>query len=44
MKLPSVAKRLAKNRSLKVKAQAIAKDAAGTVTTKTAGITLKFPR
>jgi len=44
VKLPSVAKRLAKNRSLKVKAQAIAKDAAGTVTTKTANLTLKFPR
>ena len=44
MKLPSVAKRLAKNRSLKVKAQAIAKNAAGTVTTKTANVTLKFPR
>ena len=44
VKLPSVAKRLAKNRSLKVKAQAIAKNAAGTVTTKTANVTLKFPR
>jgi Ca2+-binding RTX toxin-like protein len=44
VKLPSVAKRLASHRSLKVKAQAIAKDAAGTVTTKTAHITLRFPR
>jgi len=44
VKLPSVAKRLAKNRSLKVSAQAISKDAAGSVTTRTASVTLKFPR
>ena len=44
VKLPSVAKRLAKSRSLKVRAQAISKDVAGTVTTKTADVTLKFPR
>jgi Ca2+-binding RTX toxin-like protein len=44
VKLPSVAKRLASKRTLKVKAQAIAKDAAGTVTTKTAHISLRFPR
>jgi Ca2+-binding RTX toxin-like protein len=44
VKLPSVAKRLASKRSLKVKAQAVSKDAAGTVTTKTANVTLKFPR
>jgi Ca2+-binding RTX toxin-like protein len=44
VKLPSLAKRLAKNRSLKVKAQAVSKDVAGTVTTKTANVTLKFPR
>jgi Ca2+-binding RTX toxin-like protein len=44
VKLPSVAKRLAKNRSLKVKAQAVSRNAAGAVTTKTANITLKFPR
>ena len=44
VKLPSVAKRLAKNRSLKVNVQAISKDAAGAVTTRTANVTLKFPR
>jgi Ca2+-binding RTX toxin-like protein len=44
VKLPSVAKRLAKSRSLKVRAQAISKDLAGTVTTKSADVTLKFPR
>jgi Ca2+-binding RTX toxin-like protein len=44
VKLPSVAKRLAKNHSLKVKAQAVSKDVAGTLTTKTANVTLKFPR
>jgi Ca2+-binding RTX toxin-like protein len=44
VKLPSVAKRLAKNHSLKVKAQAVSKDVAGIVTTKTANVTLKFPR
>jgi Ca2+-binding RTX toxin-like protein len=44
VKLPSVAKRLAKNRSLKVNVQAISKDAAGALTTRTANVTLKFPR
>jgi Ca2+-binding RTX toxin-like protein len=44
VKLPSVAKRLAKNRTLKVKAQAISKDVTGSVTTRTANVTLKFPR
>jgi Ca2+-binding RTX toxin-like protein len=44
VKLPSVAKRLATKRSLKVKAQAVSKDATGALTTKTANVTLKFPR
>ena len=44
VKLPSVAKRLARKRSLKVKAQAVSKNAAGAVTTSTANLTLKFPR
>ena len=44
VKLPSVAKRLASKRSLKVKAQAVSKDATGAVTTRTANVTLKFPR
>jgi Ca2+-binding RTX toxin-like protein len=44
VKLPSVAKRLASKRSLKVDVQAISKDATGAVTTRTAKVTLKFPR
>jgi Ca2+-binding RTX toxin-like protein len=44
VKLPSVAKRLAKNRSLKVNVQAISKDAAGALTTRTTNVTLKLPR
>ena len=44
VKLPSVAKRLASKRSLKVNAQAISKDATGAVTTRTAKLTLRFPR
>jgi Ca2+-binding RTX toxin-like protein len=44
VKLPAVAKQLAKRGSLKVKAQAVALNAAGDLTTKTSDVTLKFKR